>query len=738
MIFSVKIKILLGVILIAFLFLEANFINAQQFDFTKDTLNLGIINPDLIRAYNDIKISDSWDITETLISNFQKSIKIGIIDSGIDDKHPEFRNINFGNTPFSARFDHDSLGHGTQTSGIIGANNISAFSPTNYIQPQMNGIISGIKNLNYIIEHRYDGGPNLFKVLFHIFELAAVERVDIVNISSTANHSTCNAILLNSAESIFFAAIAPHVHTLFVTSAGETLPNVSDAECFLPGALGNNLSNVINVGGLDLDINKRWPNSPFGKAINITAPAVNVYSPAPNNQYDRFFGGTSASAPLVTGVAGILKAIKPELTPGEIKDILQKSADPINTGELFKPLGSGCFDPNNNPQGFNGCRLNAFKAVCKVLNCKLSSPLIANLPLGHITTVAGNGIFGSSGDGGPAISASLFPIGIALDNFGNLYVSDFLHHRIRKINASTKIINTIIGTGIPGLSGDNELAKLANISHPNGIAVDNEGDIFFADQGNHRIRKVDALTKIITTLVVGLNQPTGVAVDMRKIAMDNSGNIYIADRDNHRIIKVNASTGLVTVIAGTGTPGFSNDDGLAIFAQLKHPAGLTLDKEGNIYIADTNNHRVRKIDGTTGIITTVAGNGVSRFSECGADVGGFDGDGKLAIESQLNFPSDVAVDDNGNIFISDTFNYRIRRVDVVTKVITTTAGIGGTTIPLGIGCSDLFRSHPFSGDNGPAVFSALSRVEHIVLDNSGNLFLADRDNFRVRAVRLVP
>lgn len=478
---------------------------AQQFILTKDFLNLEKINPNLFSSYKNIKISEAWNIVESINPIFIRPIKIGIIDSGIDDKHPEFHNVNLGNTPLSAKFDHDLLGHGTQISGIIGANNISIISSQNYITPQMNGIVSGIKNLDYVIEHRYDGGLNLFKILFNIFELAAIENVDVINISSAASHSICNAILLNSAEGIFFAAIAPYIHTLFITSAGETLPNVSDAECFLPGALGGgllSLSNVINVGGLDSTVNNRWPNSPFGSAVNISAPAVNVYAPRPpqirelEGQYDQNFSGTSASAPMVAGVAAILKAIKPELTPSEIKDILQKSADPIITD---KPLGSGCFDPNNNPQGFNGCRLNALEAVChfKVLNClRAGSPLIRNLPLGYITTVAGSGGFGLSlegfsGDGGPAIAARFFqPVAVVLDKSGNLFVADWINHRIRKVDAKTGIITTVAGSGNTGQKGDNGPAIEAELAGPFGVAIDSAGNLFIADTFNHRVRAV--------------------------------------------------------------------------------------------------------------------------------------------------------------------------------------------------------------------------------------------------------
>ena len=346
--------------------LLANFAFSQQFTSTRDTLNLGVIDPGLISAYLNIKIDKAWEEIEKRNPSFS-SIKIGIIDSGMDSNHPEFQNVNLGNTPSSAKFDHDPTGHGTQVAGIIGANNISADGPTNYRPPQTNGLLSGSKNLNYTIEHRHDGGPSLVGVVLDIFYLAALQGADAVNMSFSISNQTCNLVSTKFAEGIFFAVLGAFPNTLFVTSAGETTPAVSNAECFIPGALGGgplSLPNVINVGGLDSTGENRWPGSPFGSAVNISAPAENVYAPRPplageaEGQYDKFFGGTSASAPMVSGVAGLIKAIKPGLTPAQIKDILVRNADPITTD---KPIGG---------------RLNALKAVCDpmVLDCTPTPP----------------------------------------------------------------------------------------------------------------------------------------------------------------------------------------------------------------------------------------------------------------------------------------------------------------------------------------------------------------------------
>ena len=355
------------------MFLVSNPVFSQQFAFTKDTLNLGQIDSNLIRAYTNIKSKDAWEAIEHANTIFTRKIKIAIVDSGVDSGHPEFNNpkVDLGIHP-DAFFDHDPLGHGTQINGIIGANNISANSPSNYVPSQMNGILSGVKNLDYNLANVFDGGlndngPNLAYVLNAIYLLTTLENVDIVNLSHSFSYPDCNFIQTEALKLVFSPAFSAHFNTLFITSAGETTPMISNANCFLPGALGDRFSNVINVGGLNLNGDGRWSGSPSGSTVNISAPAENVYAPAPRGKgnyssdtknYDTIFGGTSASAPMVTGVAGLIKAIKPELTPGQIKDILVRNADPIQTD---KPIGG---------------RLNAFKAVCDpmVLNCAPTPP----------------------------------------------------------------------------------------------------------------------------------------------------------------------------------------------------------------------------------------------------------------------------------------------------------------------------------------------------------------------------
>ena len=314
-------------------------------------------------------------------------VKIGIIDSGLDasgERHPEFRGVDLGNTPNDAKVDTEpsdipgaTAGHGTQIAGIIGANNISASGVDFYEHPQMNGILSGVKNLNYTLEIRRPTFASVFttdawSVFAEINKLES-EGVDIINISSGSPY-------LPGIHDIWYIPTFTMLNkTLFVVSAGN---DDRSAELQIPANYGDNFNNVITVGSTIFD-DTRLSYGNYGSAVSISAPGLGLYSPSPRGKgdyptevpgiknYDTNFSGTSASAPLVTGVAGLLKAIKPSLTPAQIKQILIRTADPIQTGETDKRLGVGCYlNPNDTLK--TGCRLNAYRAVCDSevgLNC---------------------------------------------------------------------------------------------------------------------------------------------------------------------------------------------------------------------------------------------------------------------------------------------------------------------------------------------------------------------------------
>ncbi len=321
----------------------------------------------------------------------------------------------------------------------------------------------------------------------------------------------------------------------------------------------------------------------------------------------------------------------------------------------------------------------------------------------RVYTIAGNPAIITSGDGGPATSAAMVQTeGIWVDGNCNLYISEGNH--IRKVNLRSGIISTVAGTAVgSGYSGDGGPATNAKIHRPYGLYSDVTGNIYIADLVNNVIRKVDAITGLINTFAGGgtsvsdgvpatnalINSPVNVYGD-------SVGNIYIAELG--RIRKVNGTTGIITTFAGTGVFGLSGDGGQAVNAQLS-ASGMIFDALGNFYFADRGNHRIRKIDGSTGIITTFAGT-----------TDGYSGDGGPATAAQLSGPISLAIDSYGNIIISDNQNNVIRKVDANTSTITTIAGMG----PSGLG----------SISEGALASTAYMHPEFIYLDLSGNIYFS--------------
>jgi cysteine-rich repeat protein len=334
--------------------------------------------------------------------------------------------------------------------------------------------------------------------------------------------------------------------------------------------------------------------------------------------------------------------------------------------------------------------------------------------IGIITTVAGTGELGYAGDGGDARQAQLSsPFGVAVDGFGNLYIADTGNHRIRQIDDSG-IIRTIAGAGTQGYTGDASSAMSAQLAFPFGVAVDEIGNLYIADTYNHCIRRVNS-SGIITTVAgvggAGYNNDNVPAINARlaypfSVAADGQGNLYIGDTYNHRIRRVD-NAGTITTVAGTGTFSYSGDQGEAISADVAHPSGVVLDAVGNLYIADTDNNRIRRVD-NTGIITTVAGTGTR----------GYVGDNGPATSAELTFPNSMAMDNIGNLYVADTDNHRIRRIDG-NGVITTVVGTG---------------TFGYAGDDGPANGAELDNPYSVVVDGRGNLFIADAFNHRIRKV----
>jgi sugar lactone lactonase YvrE len=399
-----------------------------------------------------------------------------------------------------------------------------------------------------------------------------------------------------------------------------------------------------------------------------------------------------------------------------------------------------------------------------------------------ITSVAGTGASGASTDGGPAIATplDLFPAGsVSVDEAGNLLITETTNNRVRRVDGQTGIITTVAGTGQIGFSGDNGLATSATLSFPEHAVADSSGNIFISDSRNNRIRRVDAKTGIITTVVgngqAGFSGDNGTATNASlnapsKIVFDPKGNLLIADSSNHRIRLFDTKANIIRTLVGNGRAGFSGDNGPATEASLDTPRSIAVGPNGSIFVADTGNRRIRLFEirpDSSGRIITIAGNGMSSAT----------GDGGLAINAAIGRPEDIDLDgtnniiitdiennilrginrtgmiktiagngrqnfggdggasplasidllfDGGlttdrlsNIFFIDQSNQRIRKIDSRTGVITTVAGNG---------------QEGFSGDGGQATQAALRNPRAITFDSTGNLLIADTGNNRVRRV----
>ena len=455
----------------------------------------------------------------------------------------------------------------------------------------------------------------------------------------------------------------------------------------------------------------------------------------------------------------------------------------------------------NNPQGL------ALDSAGDLYVADAANQVIRRInPAGTIATVAGNGTVGASGDGQPATSAQLnTPNGVAVDASFNIYIADSGNHRIRKITGGTATtigtMSTIAGNGIPGFQGDNGLATVAELNFPTAVALDPSGLIYLTDFNNSRVRRI-APNGVITTVAGGgsggLTTPTGITVDptsnlyiddsgasrmlkfsisgasaifagtgvryylgdggagtsaqlvqpqqlavtaqgvyiadrgegrIRQIlpggnitstagatglgpagvAVDSANNLYLADAVGNQVLRISPA-GVPSLVAGTGVAGFFGDNGSATSAQLNQPSAVAVDTAGNVYIADTNNNRIRKVTAANGIITTLAGNGAPAYG----------GDNGISTAALVNLPTGIAVDQSTNIYIADTGNNRIRKINGSTGIITTVAGNG---------------NRAYSGDGGPATSASINTPHGVALDSLGNLYVPDY-SARVRKVSI--
>jgi sugar lactone lactonase YvrE len=369
--------------------------------------------------------------------------------------------------------------------------------------------------------------------------------------------------------------------------------------------------------------------------------------------------------------------------------------------------------------------MNMYRVAFRVLSFSALSLTLAVFPsasasrslLDRIETVAGTGQSGFGGDGGPAALAQFGTIqGLAKDSSGNLYVSDVTNHRVRRIERNGIVI-TVAGTGVPGYNGDQRSAATAQLATPAGMALDAVGNLYIADLGNHRIRRIDRTGTIRTFAgngVRGFRGDGGLATEASfsypsDIVFDAFGNCFVTDVGNYRVRRIDPS-GLITTVAGNGLRAYAGDGGPATAASFRDVVGIAATSMNGLLIVDRFSHRVRQMD-SSGTITTFAGNGVY----------GYSADDIPAVQASFRLPQDVAVDQFGNAYIADFFNHRIRMVDSA-GIITTIAGSG---------------SRGFGGDGGPAIQAVLNGPTAVAVDSANNVYFADSFNYRVRVIRPV-
>jgi DNA-binding beta-propeller fold protein YncE len=336
-----------------------------------------------------------------------------------------------------------------------------------------------------------------------------------------------------------------------------------------------------------------------------------------------------------------------------------------------------------------------------------------------ITTVVGTGAKGFAGDGGPATAALLNgPFDVAFDAAGNLYFSDTFNNRIRRVDAQSGVISTVAGNGEKGYSGDDGPATKASLNEPYGIVVARAGDIFVADRLNRRVRRIDAVSGIITTLAgageaafggdggpaarAGLAEPNGLAFDAAE------RRLYIADVADHRVRVVDLSTGRIATFAGTGAAEHSGDGGPARAAGVFGARAVKYAADGTVYILERQGSSLRKVDPATGIISTIAG----------TTARGYGGDGGPALAAVFDAPKEMALDRDGSLLIVDTENHAIRRIDRVTGIVTAFAG----------------GHQGADGDGGPATEAGLDRPHGAVVGPDGAVYIGDTNNHRIRKV----
>lgn len=341
-----------------------------------------------------------------------------------------------------------------------------------------------------------------------------------------------------------------------------------------------------------------------------------------------------------------------------------------------------------------------------------------------ISSPIGTGTPGYGGDGGPAVEARLHePFDLAFDPQGRLVFSDTSNHCLRRFDPGTGRIETIAGTGQAGFSGDGGPARDARLNEPYGLAIDDQGNVYVADRLNRRVRCVESGSGRIRTVAGNGSEafsgdggpgPEAGIVEPNGVALDGRGRLFIADVAGHRVRVLDLDSGRIATFAGNGSARRDGDGGPATDAALFGPRAVHIGRDGTLWILERNGHSLRAVDPRTGRIHTVAGNGRK----------GYSGDGGPAREATFDGPKELDIDQEGNVFIVDTENQVIRRIDDKTGIITTVAGNG---------------TRGGAGDGGPATEAQLDRPHGVAVDpRDGSLWIGDTNNHRIRRVHRRP
>ena len=346
----------------------------------------------------------------------------------------------------------------------------------------------------------------------------------------------------------------------------------------------------------------------------------------------------------------------------------------------------------------------------------------ARAEAGRIETIVGTGEAGFAGDGGPAARAKLNqPFDVVYDRAGNLYISDTVNQRIRRVDAETGVITTVAGSGAKGFSGDGGPATEAKLDEPYGMAIDGLGNIYFADRLNRRVRRVDGATGVITTVAGNGDKTTsgdgGPAtqagiVEPNDVALDGRGRLFIADVSGHRVRVVDLASGRIDTFAGDGQGRHTGDGGPVSAASFFGPRAVEALPSGAVLVLERNGHSLRKV-AADGVVSTIAGGPK-----------GYKGDGGPAREAAFDGPKEMDLAPTGGLLIVDTENHAIRLIDGATGVVSTVAGRG--------------KKGP-EGDGGPALAAGLARPHGVAFTPDGRSFvIGDSENHRVRRVELLP